>query len=85
MTQNRLALGATPCSILIHRKEVITNTGKIFKSRFGPVIIFPHPTFVLRGFGAYVPINELRETIDKIKNGTLEIKNDQPDNTDVIR
>ncbi len=56
-----VALGAVPSYVLVNRKEVIKNIGKIFQSRYGKVIIFPHPSFILRGMKAYVPIKELKE------------------------
>lgn len=67
-----VALGATPCSVLINRKEVVTNIGKIFKTRYGDVIVFPHPAYVLRGVDVYIPITELKEilryTIKEVKH-----------------
>jgi DNA polymerase len=56
-----VALGATPSSVLINRKEVVENIGKIFKSKYGTIIIFPHPAYVARGVDVYVPIKELKE------------------------
>lgn len=79
-----VVLGATPCSVLIHKKEVIPNIGKVFKSSFGPVIVFPHPAFILRGFGAYVPIKELKEALKIIKQ-PLVVKEKISDNTDGLR
>ena len=61
-----VALGAVPSSVLINRKEVIANIGKIFQSRYGMVIVFPHPSFILRGMKAYVPIKELKEISKKL-------------------
>lgn len=61
-----VALGAVACSVLINRKEVIANIGKIFQSRYGDVIVFPHPSFVLRGMKAYIPIKELKEILKKL-------------------
>ena len=61
-----VALGATAMSVLINRSEVLSNVGKIFKSRFGDVMVFPHPSFILRGADIYIPIKELKE-IAKIK------------------
>lgn len=55
-----VALGSTPCSILINRKEVVPNIGKIFKTIYGDVIVFPHPAYVLRGVDVYIPIKELK-------------------------
>lgn len=67
-----VALGATPCSVLINRKEVVANIGKIFKTRYGDVIVFPHPAYVLRGVDVYIPITELKEilryTIEEVKH-----------------
>lgn len=66
-----VALGATPCSVLINRKEVVANIGKIFKTRYGDVIVFPHPAYVLRGVDVYIPITELKNilgcTIKEVK------------------
>lgn len=58
-----VALGATAMSVLINRSEVLPNVGKIFKSRFGDVMIFPHPSFILRGANISIPIDELKETV----------------------
>lgn len=58
-----VALGATPCAVLINRKEVVANIGKIFKTRYGDVIVFPHPAYVLRGVDVYIPITELKEIL----------------------
>lgn len=67
-----VALGATPCSVLINRKEVVANIGKIFKTKYGDVIVFPHPAYVLRGIDVYIPITELNEilryTVKEVKN-----------------
>lgn len=62
-----VALGAVPSSVLINKKEVVANIGKIFRSKYGPVMVFPHPSFIIRGSDVYVPIKELKETIEKIK------------------
>ncbi len=56
-----VALGATAMSVLINRSEVLPNVGKIFKSRFGNIMVFPHPSFILRGADIYIPIKELKE------------------------
>jgi len=58
-------LGATAMSVLINRTEVLPNVGKIFKTRFGDVMIYPHPSFILRGSDIYIPIKELKETVAK--------------------
>lgn len=74
-----VALGATSCSVLINRKEgrtakanLVTNIGKIFKTRYGDVIVFPHPAYVLRGVDVYIPITELKKilryTIKEVKH-----------------
>lgn len=67
-----VALGATPCSVLINRKEVVTNIGKIFKTMYGYVMVFPHPAYVLRGADVHVPITELKDilgcTIKEVKH-----------------
>ena len=55
-----VALGATAMSVLIYRSEVLSNVGKIFKSWLGDVIVFPHPSFILRGADVYIPIKELK-------------------------
>ncbi len=64
-----IALGATPCSVLINRKEVVPNIGKIFKTRYGDVMVFPHPAYVLRGVDIKIPITELQEILGYKKNG----------------
>lgn len=60
-----VSLGAVSSSVLVNRKEVIANIGKIFRSKYGTVIIFPHPSFILRGMKAYIPIKELKEMLKK--------------------
>lgn len=65
-----VALGAVPCSVLINRREVQKNIGKIFESIYGKVIVFPHPSFILRGAKAYVPIKELKEISMKLEKIT---------------
>jgi len=62
-----VALGATPSSVLTNRKEVVANIGKMFKSRYGTIIIFPHPAYIARGVDVYVPIKELREIAKKLE------------------
>lgn len=62
-----VALGATPCLVLINRKEVIVNIGKTFQTRYGKVIVFPHPSFVARGADIYVPIKELKDILKDIE------------------
>jgi uracil-DNA glycosylase family 4 len=64
-----VSLGAVPSSVLVNRKEVIVNIGKIFQSRYGNVIIFPHPSFILRGMKAYIPIKELKDILEKLTIG----------------
>lgn len=61
-----VALGAIPCSVLINRKEVVVNIGKIFETRYGKVIVFPHPSFVARGADVHVPITELKNILGYI-------------------
>lgn len=56
-----VALGATACFVLTNRKEVVTNIGKIFQTRYGRVLIFPHPAYFLRGIDVYIPIKELKD------------------------
>jgi hypothetical protein len=41
----------------------------LFKSKYGTIIIFPHPAFIARGVDVYVPINELKEIAKKIAGG----------------
>ena len=69
-----VALGATPCSVLIKRKEVVANIGKVFKTRYGDVIVFPHPAYVLRGIDVNIPITELTEILGNIKK---EVKHEE--------
>jgi uracil-DNA glycosylase family 4 len=61
-----IALGATPSSVLTNRTEVVANIGKIFKSRYGTTMIFPHPAYIARGVDVYVPIRELKEIAKKL-------------------
>lgn len=67
-----VALGATASSVLTNRKEVVANIGKIFKTGYGDVIVFPHPAYVLRGVDVYIPITELKDilryTIKEVKH-----------------
>lgn len=58
-----VALGATAMSVLINRNEVLPNVGKVFKSRFGDVMVYPHPSYILRGADIYIPIKELKEMV----------------------
>lgn len=62
-----VALGAISCSVLINRKEVVVNIGKIFKTRYGDVIVFPHPSYVMMGADVYIPINELKDILKDIE------------------
>lgn len=62
-----VALGATPCFVLTNRKELVANIGKIFQTRYGKVLVFPHPAYVLRGVNVYIPITELKEILGNIK------------------
>jgi DNA polymerase len=63
-----VSLGSVPSSVLVNRKKVLENIGKMFKSKYGNVIIiFPHPSFILRGSKAYIPIKELKEIVQKLK------------------
>lgn len=64
-----VALGATPSSVLINRKDVVANIGKMFKSKYGTIIVFPHPAFIARGVDVYVPIKELKEIAKKLVRG----------------
>ncbi len=61
-----VALGRTACSVLINKTEITKNLGKIFQSKYGPVIVFPHPAYLLRGVDIYVPIKELRNTVKNL-------------------
>lgn len=58
-----VALGRTACMVLIGKSEVTANIGKIFKTRYGRVVIFPHPAYVLRGISVDVPIEKLKKII----------------------
>ena len=69
-----VALGATPCYVLTNRKELVTNIGKIFQTRYGKILIFPHPAYVLRGVDVYIPITELKEILGK------EVKHEEKGN-----
>lgn len=62
-----VALGAVPTSVLLSKKELIPNIGKIFRSKHGPILIFPHPAYVLRGADPYIPIEELKDAIMELK------------------
>lgn len=65
-----VALGATPCTVLINRKEVIVNIGKVFQSKYGKVIVCPHPAYLLRGVDVYVPIKELKDIVKEFVKRT---------------
>lgn len=69
-----VALGATASSVLTNRKEVVSNIGKIFKTRYGDVIVFPHPAYVLRGVDVYIPITELKEVL---RYNVKEVKHEE--------
>lgn len=56
-----VALGRTAMSTLINRTEVLSNVGKIFPSRYGNVIVFPHPSFILRGNTVDIPLEKLKD------------------------
>lgn len=58
-----VSLGSVSSYVLVNRKEVMVNIGKVFQSRYGNTIIFPHPSFILRGMKAYVPIKELKDIL----------------------
>lgn len=73
-----VALGSTAMSVLINRSEVLPNVGKIFKSRFGDVMVFPHPAYLLRYADVYIPIKELKQIIK-------ERRNDKELEKDIIR
>ena len=55
-----VSLGAVPSSVLVNKSKVLENIGKLFQSRYGKVIIFPHPSFILRGMKAYIPTKDLK-------------------------
>lgn len=63
-----IALGAVASSVLINRSGVVANIGKVFQSKFGDVMIFPHPSFILRGADTYVPVKELKEMNERFKS-----------------
>lgn len=58
-----VALGRIACSALINKSEVTANLGKIFVTRYGQIMVFPHPAYVLRGIDVYIPIKELQNTL----------------------
>ncbi len=58
-----VALGRTAMSVLINRTEVLSNVGKVFSSRYGRVMAFPHPSFILRGNKVDLPIEKLKNIL----------------------
>lgn len=64
-----IALGRTSCSVLINITEITPNIGKIFKTRYGKVMVFPHPAYLLRGVDVYIPIKELKEITQSLSKG----------------
>lgn len=63
-----VALGRTACSVLINKSEIIANLGKIFDTKYGKVMVFPHPAYLLRGISAHIPIEELKNTLKELGN-----------------
>lgn len=61
-----VSLGRIACTVLIGRSEVTENIGKIFKTKYGRVIVFPHPSYVLRGVRVDIPIEKLKKIITLI-------------------
>lgn len=51
----------------LHELELTPNIGKILESKYGKIIVFPHPLLVNRRKIVYVPISKLRELV---RNGT---------------
>jgi uracil-DNA glycosylase family 4 len=64
-----VSLGAVPSSVLVNKKKILENIGKLFQCKYGKVIIFPHPSFILRGMKAYIPTKELKEIVKRLKIG----------------
>lgn len=62
-----VALGKTAMSVLTNRADITANAGKIFNTRYGKVFILFHPSYILRGANVYVPIKELKNTIEQLK------------------
>lgn len=62
-----VALGRTPSMVLVGRSEVVANIGKLFKTKFGKVMIFPHPAYVLRGVDVEIPIEKLVKVLKILK------------------
>ncbi len=58
-----VALGGTAMSVLIGKTEVLSNMGKVFKTRYGDVMAFPHPSFILRGNDIDVPVDKLKDML----------------------
>ena len=67
-----VVLGAVSSSVLINKKEVVANIGKLFRSKYGIIMVFPHPSFVIRGANPYIPIKELKESLENIKLGNIK-------------
>lgn len=61
-----VALGRTASEVMTNRKEVTFNIGKVFDTRFGKIIIFPHPAYILRGVDIDVPTEKLKEICKNI-------------------
>jgi DNA polymerase len=70
-----VALGGVACSVLIHRTDVLQNIGKVFVFKHmayknidnasnnskTKIIVFPHPSYILRGAHVDVPIEKLKD------------------------
>lgn len=59
-----VALGGVAATVLINRKIGIMNDiGKVFKTIYGRVIIFPHPSYITRGKKVDLPFGKIKELL----------------------
>lgn len=63
-----VSLGKTACATLLNIEELTPNIGKVFQSKYGKSIIFPHPLLVNRRDNVHVPITQLKEMIKQCQN-----------------
>lgn len=83
-----VALGRISCSVLINRKELVPNIGKLFKAQFGKVFVMPHPAYILRGVYIDVPIEKLKMLNEEIKaerNNIQKVEGESNGNGDIKR
>jgi uracil-DNA glycosylase family 4 len=63
-----VSLGRTACATLLDIKELTRNIGKAFQSKYGKVVVFPHPSLVNKRHNVYIPITELKEMVEQCQS-----------------